>query len=65
MLDSLLTRSWEVILTNTRQSTSLTLGILMSLYPGANLDAVGEGFTVTCNNKEALMLVEDSAVMAG
>jgi hypothetical protein len=26
---------------------------------------VGEGFAVTCSNEEALMLVEDSAVMAG
>jgi hypothetical protein len=29
------------------------------------LDAVGEGFTVTCSNEEALKLVEDSAVTVG
>jgi hypothetical protein len=47
-----------------RQSTSLTLGILKSLYPRANLDAVGEGFAVTCSDEEALKHVEDFAVMA-
>jgi hypothetical protein len=29
------------------------------------MDVVGEGFTVTCNNEEALKLNEDSVVMAG
>jgi hypothetical protein len=29
------------------------------------LDAVGEGFVVTCSDDEALKLVEDSAVMVG
>jgi hypothetical protein len=43
MLDSLPTRSQEIILTNMKQSASLTLGILKSLYPRADLDAVGEG----------------------
>jgi hypothetical protein len=46
-----------------QQSASLTLDILKSLYPHANLDAAGEGFTVTCTDKEALKLVEDSAVI--
>jgi hypothetical protein len=46
-----------------RQSVSITLRILKSLYPRADLDATGEGFTVTCSNEEALKLVEDSAVM--
>jgi hypothetical protein len=62
MLDSLLMRSQDIILTNMRQSTSLTLGILKSLYPWANLDAVGEGFAVTCSDEEALKLVEDPAM---
>jgi hypothetical protein len=44
-----------------RQSSSLTLGILKSLYPQANLDAVSEGFAATCSDEEALKLVEDSA----
>jgi hypothetical protein len=58
-------RSRGIILTNMRQSASLTLGILKSLYPRANLDMAGEGFAMTCSNEEALKLVEDSAVMAG
>jgi hypothetical protein len=65
MLDNMLMRSQEIILTNMRQSVSLTLGILVSLYPRANLDASGEGFVPTCSNKEALKLVEDSAMMVG
>jgi hypothetical protein len=63
MLDSQPTRSQEIILTNMRQLASLTLRILKSLYPWANLDVAGEGFTVTCSDKEALKLSEDSAVM--
>jgi hypothetical protein len=48
-----------------RLSTSLTLGILKSLYPRADLDAVGEGFAVTCSDEEALKLVEDSTKTVG
>jgi hypothetical protein len=65
MLDSLPSRSLEIILTNMRQSTRLTLGILKSLYLQADLDAAGEGFTVTRNDEEALKLIEDSAMIAG
>jgi hypothetical protein len=65
MLDSLPMRSREIVLANMRQSTSLTLRILMSLYPRADLDAAGEGFAVTCSDEEALKLVEDSVVTAG
>jgi hypothetical protein len=65
MLDSLLTRSWEIILANMRQSASLILGILKSLYPQADLDATGEGFAVTCIDEEALKLVVDSTMIAG
>jgi hypothetical protein len=65
MLHSLLKRSREIILTNMRQSASLTLDILKSLYPRADLDVVGEGFAMTCSNEEALKLIEDSAVTAG
>jgi hypothetical protein len=32
----------------------------MSLCPRADLDVAGEGFTATCNDEEALNLVEDS-----
>jgi hypothetical protein len=65
MLESLPTRSWETILSNIRQSVSLTLGIPKTLYPRADLDAMGQGFVMTCRDKEALKLVEDSVVMAG
>jgi hypothetical protein len=37
----------------------------MSLYPRADLDVAGKGFTVTCNEEEALELIEDSTVMVG
>jgi hypothetical protein len=48
-----------------RQSVSLTLRILMSLYPRDDLDTAGEGFMVISNDEEALKLIEDSAVTAG
>jgi hypothetical protein len=63
-LDGLLTQSHEVILSHIRIASSLTLGILKSLYPRANLDAVGEGFATTCFMDEANKLVEDFAVKA-
>jgi hypothetical protein len=65
MLDSLPSQSQEIILANMWQSVSLTLGILNSLYPRADLDTVGEGFAVTCSDEEALKLVEDSTKTAG
>jgi hypothetical protein len=64
MFDSLSSWSREIILANMRQSMSPTLGILKSLYPHADLDAAGEGFTMTCSDEEAWMLVEDSAKIA-
>jgi hypothetical protein len=63
LLDSLLTRSQEVILANMKQSKSLTLGIPKSLYSRANLDATGEDFATTYTNEEASKLVEDSTLM--
>jgi hypothetical protein len=65
MLHCLPRRSCEIILTNMKQSASLTLGILKSQYPRADLEVAGEGFTVTCSDEEALKLIEDSAMMAG
>jgi hypothetical protein len=65
MVDSLPTRSREIILANMKQLANLTLGTFMSLYPWAGLDAVGGGFAATCSNEEALKLIEDSVVMAG
>jgi hypothetical protein len=64
LLDGLLNRFREVILANMKQVESLTLGILKSLYPRADLDAVGDGFAVTCISEEALKLMEDSALIA-
>jgi hypothetical protein len=61
MLDDLPTQSRELILANMKQSVGLTLGILNSLYPRADLDAAGEGFATTCIDKDALKLVEDLA----
>jgi hypothetical protein len=65
MLDSLPIRSLEISLANMKQSASLTLGILRSLYPQADMDAVGEGFAATCSDEESLELIEDSAVIVG
>jgi hypothetical protein len=59
MLDSLPSQSREIILANMWQSTSLTLGIMKSLYPRADFDVVGEGFAATCSDEEALKKVED------
>jgi hypothetical protein len=64
LLDMLLTRSREVILSNIRKTSILTLRILKSLYPQANLDVAGEGFVVTCSEDKGNKLVEDSTVMA-
>jgi hypothetical protein len=47
-----------------RKASSLTLRIVKSLYPQADLDAIGEGFTVTCTKEKANKLVEDSIMMA-
>jgi hypothetical protein len=47
-----------------KQVASLTLRILKSLYPRADLDAAGDGFMMTCTGEEALKLVEDSALTA-
>jgi hypothetical protein len=43
---------------------SLTLGILKSLYPEADLDTAYEGFAVTCSDDEELKLVKDSGKTA-
>jgi hypothetical protein len=43
-----------------RKASSLTLGILKSIYPRADLDAVGDGLAATCIKEEAKKLVEDS-----
>jgi hypothetical protein len=64
MLDCLPTRPREIILTNIKQSMSLNLDILKSLYARANLDMACEGFTATYSNEEALKLIENSAVTA-
>jgi hypothetical protein len=46
-----------------RKVVSLSLGVLKSLYPRADMDVVGEGFAATYTEDEANQLVEDSTVM--
>jgi hypothetical protein len=48
-----------------RQSASLTLRILKSLYPQANLYVTSEGFKANYTEDEANKLIEDSVVKAG
>jgi hypothetical protein len=64
LLDGLPNRFREVILANMKQTSCLTLRILKSLYPRADLDTAGEGFAVTSASEEALKLVEDSTLTA-
>jgi hypothetical protein len=45
-----------------KQTASLTIGILMSLYPQDVLGLADDGFATTCIGEEALKLVEDSAL---
>ena len=46
------------------RASSLTLGILKSLYPRANLDIAGEGFAKNCEPMQASQLVKDSVAAA-
>jgi hypothetical protein len=48
-----------------RRASSLTLGILKSLYPRADLDVVGEGFATTYFEDEANKLMDASAITVG
>jgi hypothetical protein len=61
--DMLPTRSREIIISNMRKASSLSLRILKTLYPRADLDLSGEGFMMTCIEEEADKLVEDSIEM--
>jgi hypothetical protein len=65
MRDSLPSRLWEIILANMKQLVRLTLEILKSLYPRADLDVTSEGFVATCSDEEALKLIKDSVVTVG
>jgi hypothetical protein len=65
LLDGLLNWCREVILANMKQAVSLTLGILKSLYPQADLDVAGDSFAMICTSEEALKVVEDSALTVG
>jgi hypothetical protein len=64
LLDMLLTWSWEVITSNMVKASGLTIGILKSLYPKANLDVAGEGFVATCKEDEATDLVQSFVEMS-
>ena len=46
------------------KASSLTLGILKSLNPRANLNVAGEGFAKDCDPTRASQLVEDSVAAA-
>jgi hypothetical protein len=48
-----------------KQLASLTLGILKSLYPWADLDTAGEGCAMTYSDEEALKIIEDSTMTVG
>jgi hypothetical protein len=48
-----------------KKLASLTLGILKSLYPRAEFDTTGKGFTATYSDDKALKLIEDSDVTVG
>jgi hypothetical protein len=41
-----------------RKVSSLTLRILKSLYPKADLDTIGKGFAATCLEEETADLVQ-------
>jgi hypothetical protein len=64
LLDGLLNRSQEVNLANMRKMSRLTLGVMKSLYPQADLGATSEGFIATCTKDEVNKLMEDSVVTA-
>jgi hypothetical protein len=67
LLDMLPTRSREIILSNMRKASSLTLWVVKSLYPPPprdDLDMDGEGFVVTCTKEEVSKLAEDFTVTA-
>jgi hypothetical protein len=53
-------KSRELIKKQILMASSLTLGVLKSLYPHANLDVVGEGFTKDCDQAQAAQLIKDS-----
>ena len=46
------------------RASSLTLGILKSLYPRADLDVAKEGFARDCDQARASKLVKDSVAAA-
>jgi hypothetical protein len=58
LLDSLLTRSRELVHSSMQKASSLPLGMLKSLYPKADLGVAGEGFAATCTEAEATALVK-------
>jgi hypothetical protein len=57
LMDALPTQSREIIQKNMLKASSLTLAILKSLYPRADLVATSEGFATTCTREEADALV--------
>jgi hypothetical protein len=47
-----------------QKASSLTLGILKSLYPKADLGVAGEGFAATCTEEGATTLIKSFLEMA-
>jgi hypothetical protein len=64
LINVLPNRCQDANLVNMKQAVSLTLSILKSLYPRADLDVAGDGFAVTCTGEESLKLMKDSAFTA-
>jgi hypothetical protein len=58
LLDMLPTQSREVIVSIMRKASSQSLNVLKSLYPKADLDAMGECFIARCSEEEAKDLVQ-------
>jgi hypothetical protein len=64
LINVLPNRCRDINLANMKQAVSLTLSILKSLYPRADLDVAGDGFVMTCTGEESLKLVKDSGFTA-
>jgi hypothetical protein len=64
LINVLPNRCRDINLANMKQAVSLTLSILKSLYPRADLDVAGDGFVMTYTGEESLKLMKDSAFTA-
>ena len=60
----MLDKTRELMKNRMLRASSLTLGILKSLYPRASLDIAREGFAKDCEPTRASQLVKDSVAAA-